>query len=138
MKQIGTLNALQFPLRDLPEMFGILPLSQKQLIHKIIWLISQRNNSRRCISMNSQRLSAFQCWKTSFKAEVCSCSGYLSEAMRWIKEGQVTDSVDDLKTSQSIRGDRFPNIQTLDAKIASSLEEILKNSHCRKRVSLAE
>ena len=30
--------------------------------------------------------SAFQCWKTSFKIEVCSCSGDLTDAVLWIKE----------------------------------------------------
>ena len=30
--------------------------------------------------------SAFQCWKTSFKTEVCSCSSFPTDAMLWIKE----------------------------------------------------
>ena len=37
-----------------------------------------------------------------FKTEVCSCSGCSLEAMRWIGEVEVSTSVDDLKTSQSI------------------------------------
>ena len=56
-------------------------------------------------------LSTYQCRKTSFKTEVYSCSGYPSEALRWIQEVEMVDSVDDLKTSQSIRGDRFLNFR---------------------------
>ena len=63
--------------------------------------------------------SAFHCWKTSFKTEVCSCSTYASEAMRWLKKVELADSVDDLKTSLSIQGNRIPNFEMLDAKIAS-------------------
>ena len=54
------------------------------------------------------KLLTFQCWKASFKTEVCSCSGYPSEAMLWSKEVEMVDSVDDLETSQSTRGHRFP------------------------------
>ena len=53
--------------------------------------------------------STFQCWKTSFKTDVCSCSGFPSEAMHWIKEVEMVESVDDLKSSRSIKGYRFPN-----------------------------
>ena len=65
--------------------------------------------------------STCQCWKTSFKTEVCSCSGYPSEAMHWMKEVEMVESVDDLKSWQSTRGRRFPNFEVLDVKIASSL-----------------
>ena len=50
----------------------------------------------------------FQCWKTSFKTEVCCCSSFPTEAMLWIKEVEMVESVDDPKTSQSIGGHRFP------------------------------
>ena len=60
--------------------------------------------------------SAFQCWKTSFKTEVCSCSSFPTDAMLWIKEVEMVESVDDLKTSQSIEGHRFPNFEMLDAQ----------------------
>ena len=45
----------------------------------------------------------------------------------------MVDSVDDLETSQSIRGHRFPNFEMLDAKIASSLKKITNNSNFKKR-----
>ena len=52
--------------------------------------------------------------------------------MKWIT------AVDDLKSSQSTRGRRFPNFEMLNAKIPSSLKKIIPNSHFKKRVNLAE
>ena len=82
--------------------------------------------------------SAFQCWKTSFMTEVCSCSSFSTDAMLWIKEVEMVESVDDLKTSQSIGGHRFPNFEMLDANIASALKKIITNSCFKRRVSLEE
>ena len=45
-----------------------------------------------------------------------------TEAMLWIKEVELVDSVDDLKSSCSVRGIQMPNFEVLDAKIASALE----------------
>ena len=67
--------------------------------------------------------SMFQCFKTSFKTEVCSCSSFPTETMLWIKEVEVAEPVDDLKTSQSIVGYRFPNFEMLDAKIVCFEED---------------
>ena len=64
-------------------------------------------------------LSALQCWKTSFKTEVCSCSSFPSDAVLWIKEVEMVEPADDLLTSQSIGGHRCPNFEVLDALIAS-------------------
>ena len=46
--------------------------------------------------------ATFACWKIRFKTEVCTCSQFPSEAMQWIKEVEMVDSVDDLKSSSSI------------------------------------
>ena len=46
--------------------------------------------------------STFQCPPTSFKTEVCSCSGFPTDAMMWIQEEEMVESVDDLETSQSV------------------------------------
>ena len=43
--------------------------------------------------------ATFACWKIRFKTEVCTCSQFPTEAMLWIKEVEMVDSVDDLKTS---------------------------------------
>ena len=52
--------------------------------------------------------STFQYWKTSFKTEVCSCSNFPTCAMLWIKEVEMVDSVDDLKSTRSIREHHVP------------------------------
>ena len=48
--------------------------------------------------------ATFACWKIRFKTEVCTCSQFLTEAMQWIKEVEMVDSVDELRSSSSIRG----------------------------------
>ena len=58
--------------------------------------------------------------------------------MLWIKEEEMVESVDDLKSSCSIRGTQMPDFEVLDAKIASALNRIIHNSHCKKKVSLEE
>ena len=45
--------------------------------------------------------ATFACWKIRFKTEVCTCSQFPTEAMQWIKEVELVDSVDDLKSSSS-------------------------------------
>ena len=82
--------------------------------------------------------ATFACWKIRFKTEVCTCSQFPTEAMQWIKEVEFVDSVDDLKPSSSKRGIRMPDSEALDAKIASALNEIIHNSHFKRRVSLEE
>ena len=58
--------------------------------------------------------------------------------MQWIKEVEMVDSVDDLKSSSSVRGIRMPDFEVLDARIASALNKIIHNSHFKRRVSLEE
>ena len=41
--------------------------------------------------------ASFACWKIRFKTEVCTCSQFPTEAMQWIKEVEMVDSVDDFK-----------------------------------------
>ena len=50
--------------------------------------------------------STFECWKTSFKTGVCSCSNCPTEAL--IKEVEMVESVIDIETSQSIGGASMP------------------------------
>ena len=73
-----------------------------------------------------------------FKTEVCTCSQFPTEAMLWIKEVEMVESVDDLKSSCSIRGTQGPDFEVLDAKIASALNRIIHNSHFKRRISLEE
>ena len=41
--------------------------------------------------------ATFACWKIRFKTKVCICSQFTTEALLWIKEMELVDSVDDLK-----------------------------------------
>ena len=65
----------------------------------------------------------FACWKIRFKTE---------------KEVELVDSVDELRSSSSIRGISMPNFEVLDARIASALNKIIKNSQFKRRISLEE
>ena len=82
--------------------------------------------------------ATFACWKIRFKTEVCTCSQFPTEAMLWIKEVEMVESVDDLKSSRSIRGTHGPDFEVLDAKIASALNRIIQNTRFKKKVSLEE
>ena len=82
--------------------------------------------------------ATFACWKIRFKTEVCTCSQFPTEAMQWIKEVELVDSVDDLRSSSSTRGISMPNFEVLDARIASALNKIIHNSLFRRKISLEE
>ena len=82
--------------------------------------------------------ATFACWKIRFKTEVCNCSHFPTEAMLWIKEVEMVGSVDDLKSSCSVRGIRMPNFEVLDAKIASALDRIIHNTQFKRKFSLEE
>ena len=82
--------------------------------------------------------ATFACWKIRIKTEVCTCSQFPTEAMQWIKEEELVDSVDELRSSSSTRGISMPNFEVLDARIASALNKIIHNSHFKRRISLEE
>ena len=58
--------------------------------------------------------------------------------MLWIKEVEMVESVDDLKSSRSIKGTPGPNFELLDARIASALNRIIQNTRFKRKVSLEE
>ena len=82
--------------------------------------------------------ATFTCWKIRFKTGECTCSQFPTEAMLWIKEVELVDSVDNLKSSCSVRGIRMPDFEVLDARIASALNKIIHNSQFKRRISLEE
>ena len=82
--------------------------------------------------------ATFACWKIRFKTDVCTCSQFPTEAMLWIKEVEMVDSVDDLMSSSSTRGISMPNFEVLDARIASALNRIIQNTRFQKKISLEE
>ena len=51
----------------------------------------------------SHNPATLACWKTRFKTEACTCLQFPAEAMQWIKEVEMVESVGDLKSSRSIR-----------------------------------
>ena len=51
---------------------------------------------------------------------------------------EMVDSVDELRSSSSLRGISMPNFEVLDARIASALNRIIHNSRFKRRVSLEE
>ena len=53
--------------------------------------------------------ATFSCWKMRFKTEVCACSQFPTEAMLWIKEVEIVESVDVIKSSCSVRGIQMPD-----------------------------
>ena len=82
--------------------------------------------------------ATFACWRIRFKTEVCICSQFPTEAMQWIKEVELVDSVDELRSSSSTRGISMPNFEVLDARIVSALNRIIHNSHFKRKISLVE
>ena len=51
---------------------------------------------------------------------------------------EMVDSVDDIKSSCSVKGIRMPDSEVLNVKIASALNKIIHNSHFKRRISLEE
>ena len=80
--------------------------------------------------------TTFACCKIRFKTEVCTCSQFLAEAIVWIKEVEMVEAVDDLKSSRSIRGTHGPDFEVLDARIASALNRIFQNTRVKKKRSV--
>ena len=58
--------------------------------------------------------------------------------MHWIKEVEMVDSVDELKSSSSVRGIRMPDFEVLDARIGSAPNRIIHYTRFKKKVSLEE
>ena len=51
---------------------------------------------------------------------------------------EMVDSVDDFKSSSSVRGIQMLNFEVVDTRIASALNRIIHNSHFKRRISLEE
>ena len=51
---------------------------------------------------------------------------------------EMIESVDDLKSSRSIKGSLGPDFELLDARIASAMNRIIQNTRFKKKVSLVE
>ena len=51
---------------------------------------------------------------------------------------ELVDSVDELRSSSSTRSISTPNFEVFDARIASALNKIIRNSQFQRRISLGE
>ena len=67
--------------------------------------------------------ATFACWKIRFKTEVCTCSQFPTETMLVIKEVELVDSVDDLKSSCSVRGIQMPTFKSTRCEDCFSTEQ---------------
>ena len=56
--------------------------------------------------------------------------------MHWIKEVEMVDSVDELRSSSSIRGISMPNFEVLDGGLLQ--HRIIHNTQFKRKVSLEE
>ena len=68
--------------------------------------MGQTNNDCRFLDLHFDKFptpATCACCKIRFKTEVCTCQQFLTEALLWIKEVEMVDSVDDLRSSLSIR-----------------------------------
>ena len=54
--------------------------------------------------------ATFACWKIRFWTEVCTSSQFPTEGVLWIKEVEMVESLDDPKSSRSIRGTHGPKL----------------------------
>ena len=58
--------------------------------------------------------------------------------MPWFKEVEMVESVEDLKSSRSVKGTHGPDFELLDARIAPAPNKIIQNTRFKKKVSLEE
>ena len=69
--------------------------------------MGQTNNDCRFLDLHFDKFltpATFACWKIRFKTEVCTLSQFPTEAMQWIKEVEMVDSVDEIRYSSSVTG----------------------------------
>ena len=89
----------QFKIRDASP--DRQPKIQSSLVRRLFHRIMEQTNNdcrfQSFILTSSLHQPRFACWKIRFKTEVCVCSQFPTEAMQWIKEVEVVDSVDDFK-----------------------------------------
>ena len=101
-------------------------------------LDSKDSKFRSCNSTYSLVLNHSWFRKYDSKNQVTTCSDFPSEAMIWIKEVEMVDSSDELKSSRSVDGKDFLDFEMLDAKIACALNNIIQNSQFKKKIRFEE
>ena len=61
--------------------------------------------------LHFDKFPKISCWKIRFKTKVCTCPQFPTEAMLWIREVEMVESVGRLKSSRSVRGTHGPNFE---------------------------
>ena len=104
------------------------------------YMVGQQRDSkyRNFNSTEFHNPQSFLVWKIRFKTQVTISSDFPSDAVLWIKDLEMCDYWDEPQPSRSVYGKDFPNLEMLDAKIASALNKIIQNSQFKKKVSLEE
>ena len=75
----------------------------------------------------------------NFRTEVCSKAKNPTLTLQWMKETEVTKSLDDLITPKSITGKDFPHYEEFDLMMAAALKRCYdKQRHFRKKISFEE
>ena len=84
-------------------------------------------------------------WQVPYTSNLCLLEDkvqdrgmHLFKMMQWIKEVELVDSVDELRSSLSFWCISTPNFEVIDARIASALNKIIHNSQFKRRISLEE
>ena len=75
---------------------------------RILWLDSKDSKFSELQFDKFPTPSPFSCLKIRFRYQVTTCSDFPSEAMLWIKEVEMVDSMEQLKSSRSVCGQYFP------------------------------
>ena len=70
--------------------------------------------------------------------QVTTCSDFPSDALLWIKEVEMVESLEELKSSRSVCGRIFQISRCWTRRVASALNEIIQNSQVKKKFSLEE
>ena len=120
MEWVNAKHQTQFRIRDASQ--DRQPEIHSTLVREDSQIIGAEQQRLQISDFNVDKFpcpATFVCWKIWFKTEVCTCSQILTEAVHWIKEVEMVESVDDLKSSCSVRGIQMPNLEVLDAKIAT-------------------
>ena len=66
---------------------------------------------------------------------MCANTPWPQLTMSWINGVEIAKSTDDLLTSQSTQGTDFPDVEMLDAEIASALRKIISNSNFNRKLN---
>ena len=72
------------------------------------YMVGQQRQQIRALKFDKfPNPQSFPVWKIRFKNQVTTCSDFPSDAMLWIKDVEMVDSVDELKSSRSVCGKDF-------------------------------